>query len=185
MPPPSARRDVLHDEPHDALHAGARGTNPPTLGRRRLLGSGLAGLGALLFAATGCDAAETPLPNGATTPTAPAVDADSELVATIGQAIADAGAVAGAVARSAPAVRRDARALAALHAAHLDELGWSGDAAPVDPTARPRPERVALVETETALQDDLVAASMAASSGALAQALASMATAVAQRLAVL
>ena len=105
---------------------------------------------------------------------------DSDLVDRMGRAIADTAAVVTAVRRSAPALRTHTADLKRLHAEHLEELGWSG--------TRPKAERVSaasarshLATAEKELQATLIDGCIAANSGALAQLLAAMAAAVAQR----
>ena len=150
------------------------------------------GLAGTALALVGCDAVDdlldgddSPGVSGAVTPTAPAVDADSDLVATVLDAVTATGALATAVGTTVPALAGIATRLARLHEAHATELGG---AEPADTPAVP-PGRAAalrrLVQAETRLQDRLVAAAEEAESGALAQVLASMAAAVAQQRAVL
>lgn len=151
--------------------------------RRALLGGSLAGAAALL---TGCgelDSSSGATAPGAADPTAPAVDADSDLVADVVEEITSALALATATATSFPGLRAFARDLGDLHRAHLGELG-----APTGPKRPRRPveddaasARAKLLRAEERLQGDLVEAAGAAGSGALAQVFASMAAAVAQR----
>lgn len=169
--------------------------SPLTFTRRALVAGGLAGAGMVL---AGCDAVEDligdsddPAASGAVTPTAPAVDADSSLVAEIVQAIAAVSALATATGTAVPALARDGAHLARLHDAHIARLGGAGSAdpaAPADPPAVPTGRAAALqrlLQAEERLQDQLVTAAGAARSGGLAQVLAAMAAAVAQQRAVL
>lgn len=150
--------------------------------RRAVLG-GAAGGVALL--ATGCGTQDgSPAEAGAEETTAPAVDADSELVTDVVGHISAALALATATAKAVPALRPLGKQLAALHRSHLDELGQSGegDAGRVKGTADAA--RVRLLHSEEQLQQRLVRAAIAAESGALAQVFAAMAAAIAQQRAV-
>lgn len=154
-----------------------------------------AGVGGAAVAVTGCDAldevfgdADSPEP-GAVSPAAPAADADSVLVDEVSTAIAKAGALATATGTTIPALARIGLRLARIHEAHAAELGRN---APADPPADPPVVKGSkatalrrMWRTETALQDQLVAAAQAAESGALAQVFASMAAGLAQQQAVL
>lgn len=150
------------------------------------------GLAGTALALVGCDTVddlldsdEDPGVSGTVSPTAPAVDADSDLVATVLDALTAAAALATAVGTTVPALAGVATRVARLHDAHVTELGGSGPAeAPVVPAGRAAALR-RLAEAEARLQDRLVTAAGEAESGALAQVLASMAAAVAQQRAVL
>jgi len=150
------------------------------------------GLAGTAVALVGCDAVDDllggdddPGVSGAVTPTAPAVDADSDLVATVLEAVTATGALATAVGTTVPALAGVATRLARLHEVHATELGGAEAAdAPAVPASRAAALR-RLVQAETRLQDRLVTAAGEAESGALAQVLASMAAAVAQQRAVL
>ena len=156
-----------------------------SLTRRGLLGGALAGVA---LAATGCDAVDglldrddDPRVSGAVTPTAPAVDADSDLVTEVVTAVAAVAALATATGTTHPGLAATTARLEALHAAHLAELGGT-DPAPAPTVAGTRPAALtALEQAETRLQDRLVQAAGEARSGALAQVLASMAAGVAQQ----
>lgn len=149
-------------------------------------------LAASALALVGCDAVDDllgdeddPGVSGAVTPTAPAVDADSDLVATVLEAVTATGALATAVGTTVPALASAATRLARLHEAHAVELGGADQAdAPAVPAGRAAALR-RLEQAETRLQERLVTAAGEAESGALAQVLASMAAAVAQQRAVL
>lgn len=150
------------------------------------------GLAGAALALAGCDAVDDlldgddgPGVSGAVSPTAPAVDADSDLVATVLDEVTATGALATAVGTTVPALAGAATRLARLHEAHATELGGADPAdAPVVPTARAAALQ-SLARAEARLQDRLVEAAGRAESGALAQVLASMAAAVAQQRAVL
>lgn len=150
------------------------------------------GLAGSALALTGCDAVgdlldgdDDPGVSGAVTPTAPAVDADSDLVAAVLEAVAAAAATATAVGTTVPALAGVATRLARLHEAHATELGGADQAdAPAVPKGRAAALRL-LARTEAGLQERLVKAAGEAGSGALAQVFASMAAAVAQQRAVL
>lgn len=157
---------------------------PIPISRRALVTGAVAGSA---LALTGCDSVadllegdDEPGVSGAVTPTAPAVDADSDLVAGVLDAVAAAAALATAVGTTVPALAPVATRFARLHAAHVEELGGTEPAdSPVVPSARPAALR-RLARTERRLQDRLVQAAGEAESGALAQVLAAMAAAVAQ-----
>lgn len=151
--------------------------DPVGLGRRRFLGSAVVGLIAL--GASGCDAGDAPAPQGAVTPTAPPVDADTDLVQETGQRIADTAALVSAAGAAAPALRARARRLDALHRTHLEVLEWEGTAHSPDPVRRQQ-AAATLRRAEQRLQRHLVDASLAAGSGGLAQLFAAMAAGVAQ-----
>lgn len=160
-------------------HAPLPSPSSPRLRRRVVLGS----LGAVALLAGACDAARSPGAGpGSVATTAPAEDADTELVERTGQRIADTSALVVAAGRGRPALRPTTRAWARLHSAHLDELGWSGTAAPA-PSGSAGSVTVARAEilaAEAALQQTLLAATQEARSGGLARLLASMAAAGAQ-----
>jgi hypothetical protein len=152
---------------------------------RRALLAGALGTGTVLATGglVGCSPTqETTTPAGSVQPTAPAVDADSDLVESVGAMLATAWATATEIARTEPRVRRTARAFADLHAAHLDRLGVTADGA--EPVPVEGAAGAALRGQEKGLRDRLVRAAVRAESGALAQVLASMAAAVDQRLVV-
>lgn len=158
------------------------------LSRRTFLGAGAGGTAVLL---SGCDALDSvlgesdPVPPGAVSPTAPAVDADSALVEEVATAIASAGALASATGTTIPALARVGARLARIHEAHAGELGRTTAAdQPVVDGGRTAALR-RLWRSEDALQLRLVAAAQDAESGALAQVFASMAAALAQQQAVL
>ncbi len=136
------------------------------------------------IALAGCGLRDDPETDpGAVETTAPAVDADSDLVTAVAAVIATAWATAAEAAKAVPAVRPAARSFAALHRAHLDRLGVDPDrteAVALDP-ARAGTQ---LRGREEQLRDRLVRAAVQAESGALAQVFASMAAAIDQRLAV-
>ncbi len=150
------------------------------------------GLAGTAMALVGCDAVDdlldsddSPGVSGTVSPTAPAVDADSDLVASVLDAVTAAAALATAVGTTVPALAGVATRVARLHEAHATELGGAGAAdAPAVPEGRAAALR-RLTEAEARLQDRLVSAAGEARSGALAQVLASMAAAVAQQRAVL
>lgn len=138
------------------------------------------GAGALVAGTAACGSADGPgVPGPADEP---ASDADSDLVERVTDDLAEAAALAAATGRAFPSLRPLTGPLASLHRAHGTELGGLPD-----PATRSRPDgpasraRAALLAAEERLQRRLVQASVAAESGALAQTLASMAAAVAQR----
>jgi hypothetical protein len=146
------------------------------------MGTAAAG-GALL---AGCGRAQSEHAGAADVdPTEPAVDADSDLVATIGGQIAHALAVVVATGSAVPGLRPLTRRLTALHRSHLGELSRPRRAGHGGKVAEsPEAARTELLRSEEKLQRQLVQAALDAESGALAQVLASMAAAVAQELAV-
>lgn len=153
--------------------------------RRALVTGSLAGAALL---ATGCDPVgdllggdDDPGVSGAVTPTAPAVDADSDLVAEVATAVASVAALATATGTSYPPLAATTTRLARLHAAHLAELGGAEAAAPPAVAGNRATALQGLEQAETRLQDRLVQAAGTAESGALALLLASMAAAVAQQ----
>lgn len=140
----------------------------PRLSRRSALAAGLVGGLAGAVAVGGCEGSEsgaTPTP----TPT-PSVDPDAALVEDVLARLARAERTATAGGRLE---------VAAMHRAHIEALDGEPPAA--------RSQRAvgddAVRRREQQLQRDLVAAAMAAESGALAGLLASMSAAVSQRLA--
>lgn len=159
----------------------------PRASRRSVLTGTGAAVGVLLVGATaGCGLRQADESAGAAAvdPTEPAVDADSDLVETIGAQIAAALALAAATGAAFNQLRSLTRPLVAVHRFHLGELGLpdkdrhgtlKGSAA----TARAR-----LLRSEEQLQQRLVRAALDAESGALAQVFASMAAAIAQQRAV-
>jgi len=115
----------------------------------------------------GCD-----LRPQATTPTPPPPTADERLVEETAAAIR--------AARDVAAVVPEGRQLAGVHEAHLAALGAaSAPSAPADPASAD------LHATEAGLESALTDAAARAGDGALARLLASMASSVAQHLAVL
>ena len=161
----------------------------PRASRRAVLTGGTVA-GAALLTLSGCGATRTDDLGGAVADdtSAPAVDADSDLVEAVGGQLTSALALAAATAASIPQLRSLGRRLAALHRAHLGELSQTDD---VDKgtdkgTVKGTPEtaRARLLRSEEKLQQQLVRAALAAESGALAQVFASMAAAVAQERAV-
>lgn len=161
---------------------------PTSISRRALVTGGLAGTATVL---AGCDAVDGLLPDegtpgvsGAVTPTAPAVDADSGLVDEVVAALDEALALAVATGTAVPALAATGARFDRLHRAHLAELGGSGRAAAPQVSRTRSVATRALLRSEARLQSDLLDAAGRAQSGALAQALASMAAAVAQQRAV-
>ena len=160
----------------------------PTPASRRAVLAGGAGIGAaaLAAAATGCGLArgDGTTTTGAVDPTAPAVDADSDLVETVAEHLATTLALAGAVGAAHRGLRPLSRRLAALHRAHLEQLGRSDDGRGDTVRGSSAAARTRLLRAEEQLQQRLVRAALDAESGALAQVFASMAAAVAQQRAV-
>lgn len=114
--------------------------------------------------------------------TAPAVDTDSDLVADVVRGIEGALRTATATGAAFPALRASARAFVAVHRAHLVELGEHGKDRPGGKaTGSAADAKAHLLAVEEKLQGRLVAAALAAESGALAQVFAAMAAAVAQQ----
>lgn len=146
---------------------------------------GLAGGTTLAATATGCGTVEGDPGRSAgpdpVDPTAPAVDADSDLVDTVAGRVADTLSLTLATAKTFPALRPLARRLSDLHRAHLAELGRADDVPAGRVTGAAETARARLLRSERKLQERLVAAALAAESGALAQVLASMAAAIAQQ----
>lgn len=156
----------------------------PRASRRTVLTGGTVA-GAALLAVAGCGLAQDDTAGGvADDPTAPAVDADSDLVQTIGDQLAAALALARATASSVPQLRPLARRLSGLHRAHLGELSQPDDVDGGKVPGSAETARARLLRSEEKLQEQLVRAALAAESGALAQVFASMAAAVAQERAV-
>jgi hypothetical protein len=157
----------------------------PRASRRAVLGSGaVAGVG-LLAVVTGCGTDDSRR-TGPTSvePSAPAVDADSDLVTRVVAQVTSALALAKATGAAFPALRPLTGPFVALHRAHLDELGKSADGGKRHVGGAADTGRERLLRAETELQGRLVDAALAAESGALAQVFASMAAALAQRRAV-
>lgn len=125
-----------------------------------------------------CDATDTGA--GRIEPTATSAAGDQALVDGVARRMATLRVAATTLARHDHGHRGWLLGLAALHQQHLHKLGATG--------TRPAHSRAsttgALTSAERDLQQALVTASSRAASGALAQVLASMAAAVAQRLAV-
>ena len=117
-------------------------------------------------------------------PTAPAVDADSDLVEKVGGQITSALSLAVATGASVPQLRPLARRLSALHRAHLSELSQPDDVEDGEVKGSAETARARLLRAEEKLQQRLVRAAVEAESGALAQLFASMAAAIAQERAV-
>jgi hypothetical protein len=152
----------------------------PRASRRAVLtGATVAGAGLLVSA---CGAVRSDETAGAddTDPTVPAVDADSDLVETVGDQITEALALSVATASSVRALRLLGQRLSALHRAHLRELNRPEDVEKGRVGGTAATARTLLLRSEERLQQQLVRAAVAAESGALAQVFASMAAAVAQ-----
>lgn len=128
----------------------------------------------------GCDAvtdtSSTPTATGTTT--APATGEDA-LTARVRVSLAEAEALADLTRARVPGLRDLAAPYVALHRAHGAMLG--GLPSVGQPRFRRKQARRDLLQREEQLQRELVDASLDAQSGALAQALAAMAAAVAQR----
>lgn len=139
------------------MHAG-----PHLLARRTALT-----LGAVTIAASGCDDGDSSDPVGAPSST-PAPDPDTVLVESV---LADLGRA------EALALGAGFADLAGLHRAHIEALDGPEASSPAG-----RASRESVRRAEQRLQRQLVQASVAAESGALAQLLASMSAAVSQRL---
>jgi hypothetical protein len=152
----------------------------PRASRRTLLTGGTVA-GAALLAVAGCgDIRADGDGAAADDPSAPSVNADSELVETVGGQLARALGLAAATAASVPQVRQLARGLVALHRTHLSELGQPDSVEGGRVTGTAEAARARLLRSEEKLQQQLVRAALDAESGALAQVFASMAAAVAQ-----
>lgn len=148
----------------------------PRASRRAVLA---AGAGAVLLA--GCGARESDA-GASADPTAPPVDADSDLVEEVVGQLEAAAATATATGREYAALRPLARRLEGLHRSHLEELGRDPRSTPGRVPRLPVADaRVRLLRAEERLQQRLVVAAVEAESGALAQVFASMAAAVAQQ----
>ncbi|KAA1428903.1 hypothetical protein [Nocardioides antri] len=159
----------------------------PTPASRRavLAGTTAAGAAALAAAAAGCGLVrEDEQSAGAVDTTAPAVDADSDLVSSVAEQLAETLSLVLSTGASVRPVRPLTRRFAALHRAHLDELGQSGDVSAGRVAGSPATARARLLRAEERLQAGLARAALKAESGALAQVFASMAAAVAQERAV-
>jgi hypothetical protein len=156
-------------------------SSPHPSRRAVITGGSAVGTALLVAAASGCGASSSA--DGQATvgdPTAPAVDADSDLVETVGAQLTAALSLAGATASSVPQVRPLAQRFTTLHRAHLRELSRPHDAGEGRVKGSAETARARLLRAEEKLQGQLVKASLAAESGALAQVFASMAAAVAQ-----
>ena len=136
------------------------------------------------MSACGSARSDEDAPAGAVDPTEPAVDADSDLVESIGKQLTKALSLALATGTSVPGLRPLARRLTSLHRAHLDELSQPDQADGGKVAGSVETARARLLRSEEQLQGRLVRAALDAESGALAQVLASMAAAVAQERAV-
>ncbi len=158
----------------------------PARASRRALLTGGAVAGATLLAVSGCGS--TPSEGAARAadddPTAPAVDADSDLVETVGGQVTKALALAVATGASVPQLRPLTRRLSELHRAHLGELSRPDDVEDGKVQGTTATARERLLRAEEKLQQQLVRAAVDAESGALAQVFASMAAAIAQERAV-
>lgn len=131
----------------------------------------------------GDDPTGTPSGPDASSPTAPAVDADTALVTAVTRQLSRAEATVAQALRAAPRLRAELGPFRELHRAHLAALGDAPAAGrPAQGAGDPR--GLAITE-EHRLQRALADAAVRAESGALARLLASMSAAVAQRLAVL
>lgn len=140
---------------------------------------------AALVATAGCtvDSVTEPGPGPDALTSAPAVDADEQLVADVLTELTSAHSVVRRVGHDHPKLQPDLEDLERLHKSHARLLGGLLPApgsvlTPDEPIEQAR-ERVTAMEER--LRRRLVRASVAASSGALASLLASMAAAVAQR----
>lgn len=155
----------------------------PMPSRRTTLGGALAGLVVL----AGCDddpSSREPTfgpHTDATVASDPPEDPDATLVDRVEVQIAAALGVAQRVRSTNPRLHRAVRPVVELHEAHLVELDAGRQRSRIDSPAG-LPE---LRAAESGLQRQLTDAAVAAESGALALLFASMAAAVAQRLAVL
>lgn len=158
----------------------------PRASRRAVLAGSTAAGAALLVATTsGCGVSTTDQAGASVADTtAPAVDADSDLVETVARQLESALTLAAATGRSLPALKPFARPLVSLHRSHLGELGRTDAAGGGKVTGTAETARARLLRSEQKLQRQLVDAALVAESGALAQVFASMAAAIAQQLAV-
>ncbi len=158
----------------------------PRASRRAVLSGGTAAAAALV-AASGCgfdQAADDAVAGAGDDPTAAAVDADSDLVETVGDHLRSALSLAVATAAADQRLRRLTGRLATVHRAHLRELGQPDDIEDRKVLGTAETARARLLNAEETLQRHLVTGALAAESGALAQVFASMAAAVAQERAV-
>ncbi|KAA1420789.1 hypothetical protein F0U44_00075 [Nocardioides humilatus] len=155
---------------------------PAALASRRLVIGGAAAGAALLV--SGCGVRDSRGSATSGDPTAPAADADSDLVVEIVDQITGALSLAKATGTAFKSLRPLSRDLVALHDAHLDELGESADPSKEVVKGTVETARARLLRAEENLQGRLVTAALAAESGALAQTFASMAAAIAQQRAV-
>lgn len=160
---------------------------PLTLDRRRLLGIGVGTSGALLLAGcTGDDPEATP--SAAPSTIQEPADADTILAAQIADLVARMLARVDAAGGTGPQARRRLKALRAMHRAHLSVLEGepSADEPALPGNVRNPNQAVAWVRrAEQKHAEDLVAAAVAARSGALARLLASMSASTTQHLEVL
>lgn len=154
--------------------------------RAVLTGGGIAGAALVATTLAGCGSVR-PDENGragAADPTAPAVDADSDLVGRVSKQLTSVLSLALATGASVPGLRPLARRWSSLHRAHLDELSEPDEADGGKVRGSAETARARLLRSEEKLQHQLVKAALEAESGALAQVFASMAAAVAQERAV-
>jgi hypothetical protein len=158
----------------------------PARASRRALLTGGAVAGTTLLAASGCGStgADRTARAAHDDPTAPAVDADSELVEKVGGQVTSALSLAVATGASVPHLQPLSRRLSALHRAHLSELSQPDDVEDGEVKGSAETARARLLRAEEKLQQRLVRAALEAESGALAQVLASMAAAIVQERAV-
>lgn len=159
---------------------------PPRASRRAVLTGGTV-VGAALLATAGCGLRQPEGSAGAAVvdTTAPAVDADTDLVETVAGQLTSALDLAVATGAAVPRLRPVSRRLASLHRAHLRELSRPDDEAGGKVKGSQETAKARLLRAEQKLQRELVQAALDAESGALAQVFASMAAAVAQELAVI
>ena len=149
--------------------------------RRTALGGALAGL----VTVTGCDDGPPPNDPASGPTTAPAPDADTELVDRVTTDIVTALGAVLEVRASNRKLRATLRPLARLHGAHLTALDAAEADVPTDASGTDAPGIQRVRVAELRLQRQLTDAAVDAESGALAGLLASMAAAIAQHLAVL
>lgn len=126
----------------------------------------------------GCDAVTGSSPAPTQDQTSAGPGGDAALTEDVRASLAQAHALAERVG-SFPGLGGFAAPYAALHRSHATMLGGLPDTD--SPRVRRRRARQVLLDRERSLQQQLVAAARAADSGALAQAFAAMAAAVAQR----